>query len=246
MTTTLLRIFGLLALAFLGAALFGYLIAGGESADEPTAAAVDVTATRVPATPIKEGNAAVASVTVTPVATVQPDRTSCAEIRGTAYRSDKEQQFYQANCQPTPVPGPPPPQPPAIPGSEVAGERWILVDIASQTAYAMIGDKALYAALVTTGKAGWDTPTGTYHILYRVANETMTSSSIGAEEEYVLKDVLYTQYFTSVGHAIHLNYWRDDSYFGHTPSSHGCVGMRLADAEFFWRFGNVGTRITIV
>jgi lipoprotein-anchoring transpeptidase ErfK/SrfK len=145
----------------------------------------------------------------------------------------------------TPTPAVPPPNPPAIPGPEVAGERWILVDISSQTTSAMIGDTAIYTALVTTGKDGWETPRGTWKIEYRIANDTMTSASIGAEEYYVLEDVLYTQYFTTKGHALHLNYWRDEYYFGNIRSSHGCVGMRLADAEFFWNFATVGTRVTI-
>jgi lipoprotein-anchoring transpeptidase ErfK/SrfK len=173
------------------------------------------------------------------------DRSSCAEIRGTEYRSDAEQQWFLANCVPTPIPGPPPPRPPAIPGPEVAGERWVLIDIARQETTAMIGDRPFYTALATTGKPGWETPKGTFRILYRVANETMTSASIGAEEYYVLKDVLYTQYFTNEGHALHLNYWRPDYYFGEIPSSHGCIGLRLADAEFFWRFARNGTRVTI-
>ena len=46
----------------------------------------------------------------------------------------------------------------------------------------MLGDKPLYSAFVTTGKDGWETPKGTWHILYRVADETMTSAAIGAEE----------------------------------------------------------------
>jgi lipoprotein-anchoring transpeptidase ErfK/SrfK len=66
-----------------------------------------------------------------------------------------------------------------------------------------------------------------------------------AEEHYVLEDVLYTQYFTFEGHALHLNYWRDEYYFGNIRSSHGCIGMRLADAEFFWNFARYGTRVTI-
>lgn len=146
---------------------------------------------------------------------------------------------------PTPEPTIAPPAPPEIPGPEVMGERWIDVDLASQTTSAMIGDRVVYTALVTTGKDGWETPPGTFSIQYRVANETMTSAAIGAEEYYVLPDVLYTQYFTNQGHALHLNYWRDDSYFGNERSSHGCVGMRLADAEFFWNFAHVGTRVTI-
>lgn len=253
MTKATLQIPVLLLLAFIGAALFGYLRVSGEAGEDATAP-LEVTSNLAVATPVPEGTSrAAVSVTAaaTPQATPAADRASCAEIRGTAYRSAAEQQFYLSNCQPTPVPTSSTPvvavaQPPTIPGSEVAGERWIRVDIANQTATAMIGETPLHTALVSTGKEGWETPRGTFHILYRVANETMTSDSIGAEEDYVLKDVLYTQYFTNVGHALHLNYWRDESYFGNTPSSHGCVGMRMADAEFFWRFGTNGTRVTIV
>jgi lipoprotein-anchoring transpeptidase ErfK/SrfK len=142
----------------------------------------------------------------------------------------------------TPIP---PPNPPAVPGPEVAGERWILVDIASQTTSAMVGEQTYYTALVTTGKDDWETPPGEWRILYRVESETMTSAAIGAEEYYVLEDVLYTQYFTNAGHALHLNYWREPYYFGNIRSSHGCVGMRLEDAEFFWRFATFGTRVVV-
>jgi len=145
----------------------------------------------------------------------------------------------------TPPPAVPAPNPPAIPGPETLGERWIDIDLARQSATAMIGEAPLYTALITTGKDGWETPRGEFQILYRVADETMTSAAIGAEEYYVLDHVLYTQYFTNAGHAIHLNYWRDDWYFGNVRSSHGCVGMRLADAEFFWNFATLGTRVVI-
>lgn len=145
----------------------------------------------------------------------------------------------------TATPAVPAPDPPAIPGPDVAGERWIDVDIGRQTATAMIGERALYTAYVTTGKDGWETPLGTFHIISRVADETMTSAAIGAEEYYVLDHVLYTQYFTTRGHALHLNYWREDYYFGRIRSSHGCVGMRLADAKFFWDFATFGTRVVV-
>jgi lipoprotein-anchoring transpeptidase ErfK/SrfK len=152
---------------------------------------------------------------------------------------------------PTPLPtatlepGATAPDPPPIPGPQVRGERWIDVDLERQSATAMIADKPLYTALATTGKEGWETPRGTFHIMVRVPDETMTSVSIGAEEYYVLDHVLYTQYFTDRGHALHLNYWRPDDYFGRVRSSHGCVGLRLADAEFFWNFASLGTRVTI-
>jgi lipoprotein-anchoring transpeptidase ErfK/SrfK len=195
----------------------------------------------------EEPRAQVASATPAPTQTPLPDRTDCNEVRGTQYRSGSEREWYLANCLPTPTPTPavPAPNPPAIPGSEVQGERWILVDIKSQTTTAMIGNAPVYKALVTTGKDDWETPVGNWRVEYRVENETMTSSSIGAEEHYVLEDVLYTQYFTTAGHALHLNYWRDDYYFGNIRSSHGCIGMRLADAKFFWDFAKVGTRLTV-
>jgi len=124
-------------------------------------------------------------------------------------------------------------------------ERWVDVDLSAQTATAMIGGTPYHVALVTTGKDGWETPSGTFRINYRVYDETMTSASIGAEEYYVLEHVLFTQYFTNEGHALHLNYWRPESVFGTTRTSHGCVGMRYADAEFFWGFVGAGSRVVI-
>ena len=126
------------------------------------------------------------------------------------------------------------------------GEHWVLVDLSDQTSTAMIGDEPYYTALGSTGKDGWETPVGEFTIIYRVENETMTSASIGAEEYYVLEDVLYTQYFTNEGHALHFNYWRPDSVFGNERTSHGCVGLRLSDAEFFWDFLGYGSRVVIV
>ena len=143
-------------------------------------------------------------------------------------------------------------EPTATPSGSIAlppaglGEHWVLVDLSDQTSTAMIGDEAYYTALGSTGKDGWETPIGEFTIIYRVENETMTSASIGAEEFYVLENVLYTQYFTNEGHALHFNYWRPDSVFGVERTSHGCVGLRLSDAEFFWNFAGYGTRVVIV
>ena len=55
-------------------------------------------------------------------------------------------------------------------------------------------------------------------------------------EEYHVKNVLYIQYFDRAGCALHLNYWQPDSVFGAYPTSHGCVGLRLHDAQWLWLF----------
>ena len=138
-------------------------------------------------------------------------------------------------------------QPPPVEGEEL--EHWIDVNLSTQQAIARVGSMAVYVANVTTGMPGWDTPTGTYHIIYRVEDETMRSSTIGIPDDsgegWVLPHVYYTQYFTNQGHALHYNYWKPDYVFGAVPSSHGCVGMRLAEAEFFWNFASMGTMVEV-
>ena len=107
----------------------------------------------------------------------------------------------------------------------------------------MVGDQPWHEALVTTGKEGFETPIGEFRIFSRVYNETMSGGRSG--ESWYVEGVLFTQYFTDRGHALHLNYWASDSAFGHVGTSHGCIGMRYADAEFFWNFATYGTRVVI-
>jgi len=178
------------------------------------------------------GYAWTADPTATPTATATATPTPTPTATPTATSTP--------TAQPTATPVTPVPLPPVGPG-----EHWVLVDLSDQTATAMVGNDRYYTALVTTGKDGWETPTGEFRINYRVYDETMTSASIGAEEYYVLEHVLYTQYFTTEGHALHLNYWRPDSVFGHERTSHGCVGMRLTDAEFFWNFVGYNSRVVV-
>jgi lipoprotein-anchoring transpeptidase ErfK/SrfK len=135
-----------------------------------------------------------------------------------------------------------------IPEDIAPDEHWVAVNLSQQAAVAMVGDGWAHRAWVTTGKDGWETPEGEFRILWRVYNETMTSAALGippGPDSYVLTDVLFTQYFTRAGHALHLNYWRPDSVFGNQRTSHGCVGMRHPDAAFFWRHVGVSNRVVI-
>jgi lipoprotein-anchoring transpeptidase ErfK/SrfK len=127
-------------------------------------------------------------------------------------------------------------------------ERWVAVNLTTQRTIAFVGAEAVRVALVSTGAPGWETPTGDFRIFMRVENETMDSVTIGIPRDdpwgYYLEDVYFTQYFVG-GVALHYNYWRADSYFGNEPSSHGCVGMRYDDANFFWDFATTGTRVVV-
>jgi lipoprotein-anchoring transpeptidase ErfK/SrfK len=136
----------------------------------------------------------------------------------------------------------------AIPDDIGPKEHWVDVNLTHQAAVAMVGTDWTHVALVTTGKPGWETPVGQFFIVRRVYNETMTSASLGIDDPndyYVLTDVLYTQYFTWQGHALHLNYWRPDYVFGREATSHGCVGMRMDDAAYFWNHVGVGSRVVV-
>ena len=129
-------------------------------------------------------------------------------------------------------------------------EKWIDVDVSEQTARAMVGDEAVYAAAISSGDAQFPTPQGRFGIEPdgRIAVVRMTASQAGYDERqatYDVERVLFTQYFDQKGNALHLNYWRPHAVFGNTATSHGCVGMELHEAQWFWLFGEPGMRVEI-
>lgn len=125
--------------------------------------------------------------------------------------------------------------------------RWIDADLSEPvllTAYE--DDQPIYAALAVKGTIAFITPTGVFRVWRRVQNETMDSETLGiprdAKDGYYLKDVLFTQYFTGDGAALHYNYWRSNwGYAG----SHGCLGLNYDDALFFWEFATAGTPVYV-
>jgi lipoprotein-anchoring transpeptidase ErfK/SrfK len=129
-------------------------------------------------------------------------------------------------------------------------EKWIDVDVSEQTARAMVGDQPVFTAPISSGEPRFPTPTGSLAIEPdgRLAVVRMTASQAGydpAQATYDVERVLFTQYFDQKGNALHLNYWRPHSVFGNTPTSHGCVGMELHDAQWLWLFGEPGMRVEI-
>lgn len=126
--------------------------------------------------------------------------------------------------------------------------RWIEVDRGAQVARAIQNGQVVYSAPVTVGTQAFPTPTGVFAVERRVANETMDSRTVGiplsSPDGYFLEGVLFTQYFND-GYALHYNYWSPPAAFGNYPGSHGCIGLMLADAEFFWNFADIGTPVII-
>jgi len=115
--------------------------------------------------------------------------------------------------------------------------KWIDVALSSPTIVTAYQDaRPLYSALAIRGIGGWETPVGTYRMIQRVANERMRGPG------WDVSNVLFTQYFTGSGHALHLNYW--SSNWGYS-GSHGCLGMNYDDSLWFWNWATLGTPIDI-
>ncbi len=150
------------------------------------------------------------------------------------------QYVYSANLL-KPSPSSPPPAPQTFSG------HWIDANLTQQIITAYNGSTPVFWAVMSSGAPGWETEAGVHQVLRRVPNETMTSASlsVAVEVPYDLPNVLYTQYFTSYGEAIHDNYWKGaDSPFG-VPTSHGCIGLPETQARQFWDWAQVGTIVNI-
>ncbi len=129
-------------------------------------------------------------------------------------------------------------------------EKWIDVNLSTQTIAAMVGDQAIHIALATTGSPEFPTPKGTQYIEPdgRIVLEKMTATQAGyapGQAQYDVERVLFVQYFDRKGDGIHMNYWRPEEVYGSVATSHGCVGLQLHDAQYFWLFGAPGMRIEV-
>jgi lipoprotein-anchoring transpeptidase ErfK/SrfK len=123
------------------------------------------------------------------------------------------------------------------PSAVQAGERWIDVDLASQTLVAYTGTTVTFATLVSTGKgrAGSEqaTPRGTFRIWVKLATSDMDNlEDADASRYYAMQEVPWVMFFER-GYGLHGTYWHDD--FGRVRS-HGCVNLSPADAAWLFHF----------
>ena len=133
------------------------------------------------------------------------------------------------------------------PPTTILEGKWIDVDLSEPTIVtAYEGSTVVYTCLAIKGFSATPTRKGVFEIWNRVEDETMDSETIGIPRDapggYLLKHVLYTQYFTHDGASIHYNYWLGT--FGY-PGSHGCLGLNLQDSKWFWDWATLGTPVVV-
>jgi lipoprotein-anchoring transpeptidase ErfK/SrfK len=117
----------------------------------------------------------------------------------------------------------------------------IVVSISHQTLWAYKGREVVLSSYVSTGRAGFDTPLGSFAVVDKLPSQTM-EGVIGGEY-YNVPDVPWVLYFTNSGHALHGTYWHNN--FG-TPMSHGCINLPLDVAAWLYDWAPVGTPVLVV
>ncbi len=116
----------------------------------------------------------------------------------------------------------------ARPRSVGPDEPWLDVQLSQQTLVAYLGDRPVYATLVSTSRTA--TPPGEYRIQRKRAWARMRS-----KPDYRRKwDVTTPWAITMKGRlAMHLAYWHNQ--FGRIKSQ-GCVNLSARDAKWVWDF----------
>ena len=121
------------------------------------------------------------------------------------------------------------PTPAELPSELRPGERWIDVDIASQVLTAYVGERPVFATLVSTGR-GSDgsvlaTPRGTHRLWVKLRGSNMDNlDDESAAENYAIQAVPWVMYFDH-GYGLHGTFWHRE--FG-SKHSHGCVNLTPA------------------
>lgn len=139
------------------------------------------------------------------------------------------------------------------------GEKHIYIDLTTQTLYAYQGEDLYMSAVISSGK-WFETPTGDFTIWQKLKATRMSGGE--GNDYYDLPNVPYVMFFYNSkvaagrGFGLHGAYWHNN--FGH-PMSHGCINMRIVDAQKLYDWvgpdtvGNItaatpenpGTKITI-
>ena len=111
-------------------------------------------------------------------------------------------------------------------------DKWLHVSVSQGTLVAYVGDRPLFAALVSPGIAG-GAPGAEHRTVpgrYRIAQKWLTSDMMGRVDEgaWRSREVPFVAYYDG-SYAVHGAWWHDR--FGR-PRSHGCINLSPADARF--------------
>ena len=123
-----------------------------------------------------------------------------------------------------------------FPGTRPEGissdEKWIEVNLNSQTIYAHQGDTPLYATLISSGREGFETPQGLFRPWSKLSRLPMSGDRF--DLVYKLADVPWVIFFER-DYALHGTYWHDE--LGSVRSA-GCINLSPFDSLWFSRWSD--------
>ena len=117
---------------------------------------------------------------------------------------------------------------PAEKPGEVSG-RWVAVDLFEQTLIAYEDEAPVFATVISSGMADWETDEGLFDVWARLISDPM-SGAAGGPDAYALQMVPWVMYFNR-GQSLHGTYWHDS--FGYRRSK-GCVNLTISDARWIY------------
>jgi lipoprotein-anchoring transpeptidase ErfK/SrfK len=120
--------------------------------------------------------------------------------------------------------------------------RRIDVNLTSRVATLYENDQVVKTFPISSGKEGFNTNTGNFKIYLKYVKQTMDGSAYGDNYNYVTPDVPWVSYFNG-GEAFHGAPWNNQ--IGTADLSHGCVNMKVSDAQFIYNWAPLGTEVHV-
>jgi lipoprotein-anchoring transpeptidase ErfK/SrfK len=156
------------------------------------------------------------------------------EVRGTHYEKLRDGTWIKRSHIRKTAPGP-------APAGLAANERWIDVNLETQTVVAFVGDRPVYATLMSSGKESkieekdHRTPVGEWRVREKHITTTMDGDGSAAGDlPYSIEDVPYAMFYHKA-YALHAAFWH--SNYG-VQMSHGCVNLSPLDAKHLFFFAD--------
>ncbi|GCE08784.1 L,D-transpeptidase [Dictyobacter aurantiacus] len=141
--------------------------------------------------------------------------------------------------------------------TDSSGSKVIDVNLTQQKLTASEGGKVVYSTLVLTGRAGLETPIGTYHVFAKESPTTFYSPwPASSPNYYEPTHINYALEWKPGGYYLHdswwhsvygpgTNGWHNDPTYGRQNGSHGCISMPYAAAQWLYNWAPIGTTVQI-
>jgi len=126
-----------------------------------------------------------------------------------------------------------------------ADTRWekkIEVSLDHQTATLFEDNVATQIILISSGRAGWETPKGTYKILEKLPTTTMSIPGVYAPLYHVPYNMKFAYGRWGVPMYLHGAYWHNE--FGKQKSL-GCINFEPDDAKYVYEWAPEGTPVVV-